>query len=284
MTKPPRDAEDRARAAELAARADALSARAMEVTTPAYCPNTRKEPEPVGTAVLLALGDVRFLITAAHVLDLRNGRPMLVQAGGTIMPIGGEVVRIQHTAASKPADDHVDIGIVRLSGGEWQSVPGSQFLGWLELDHSASVATLDAFAVVGYVLSQQKNAIKGTELHAWAYRMVAVESQDEVYASLGYDPNVSLVLNFEKRRMWGPEGQHTAPNLYGVSGGGVWRFGRRLRDATGAARLAAVVIECHTKTRHKHILATRVRPIIAALTQRYSDMREIVTSFVGGAA
>jgi hypothetical protein len=268
----------------LASRADALSGRAMDVTTPAYCPNARREPEPIGTGVLLALGEARIFVTAAHVLDLRDGRPLLVQAGSSIMPVSGDVVRIQHTGARRTVDDHVDIGLVRLSGQDWHNVSPSVFLEWSELDHSPSVVTRDAFAVVGYVLSQQKNAVKGMELHAWAYRMVAVESFPESYETLGHDPQVSLVLGFEKRRTWGLEGQRTAPDLYGMSGGGAWRFGRRLRDATDTARLAGIVIECHSKGRHKHILATRVRPIIAALTQRYSDVRAFVASNVTGAA
>ena len=36
--------------------------------------------------------------------------------------------------------------------------------------------------------------------------------------------------------------------------------------------------------RHKHILGTRVRPVIAALTQRYSDVRAFVAGNVRGAA
>jgi hypothetical protein len=256
----------------------------MEVSTPVYYPNARKEPEPIGTGVLLSLAEARFLLTAAHVLDLRNGRPLLVQAGSSIMPVGGDVVRIQHTGAQSSVDDQVDIGIVRITGGSWQDTPSSVFLQWSELDHSPSVVTGDAFAVVGYVLSQQKGALRGSELHAWAYRMVAQESAVEAYTACRYDPKVSLVLGFEKRRMWGPEGQHTAPNLYGVSGGGVWRFGRRLRDATEMARLTGIVIECHPRARHKHILATRVRPIIAALTQRYADVNAFVTSEITRAA
>jgi hypothetical protein len=158
------------------------------------------------------------------------------------------------------------------------------FLQWSELDHSPPVVTRDAFAVVGYVLSQQKDALKGTELHAWAYRMVALESLQRSYESLGHEAKINLVLGFDKRSMWGPEGQHTAPALYGMSGGGAWRFGRRLRDATAAARLSGIVIEAHSKARHKHILATRIRPIIAALSQQYPDVREFVANSVTGAA
>jgi hypothetical protein len=283
--KPPSDAEHRTRAGELAARADMLSARAMDVTTALYCPDARGEPEAIGSGVLLALGDARILVTAAHVLDIRKDRLLLAQGGSALIPVRGEVVRIQHRAATTPTDDHVDIGLVRLSGEEWRAAMPSAFLQWSELDHSPSRVTRDAFGIVGYALTRQKNPHKGTELHAWADRFVVQEAPPESYATLGHDPKVSLILGFEKRHVWSSaEGEHTARDLYGVSGGGVWRFGRRLREVTDPVRLSAIVIECHQKVRHKHVLATRIRPIIAALTQRYADVSAFVTSMVTGAA
>jgi hypothetical protein len=88
------------------------------------------------------------------------------------------------------------------------------------------------------------------------------------------DPRVGLMMGFDKKRTWGPEGRGTAPDLPGVSGAGLWRFGRYLRHATESGRLAGIVIEWR-RVRHKYVL-TRIRPILAALASRYDDVAEFI--------
>jgi hypothetical protein len=82
-----KDADQRQRAAELGARANLLSRRALEVTTPVYWPDDQRDPTAVGSAVLLALGEARFLLTAAHVLDFRHKGPLAASAGRELIPV-----------------------------------------------------------------------------------------------------------------------------------------------------------------------------------------------------
>ena len=271
-----KDADQRRRAAELAARADELSLRVLEVTAPIYRPDERRRPEAIGSAVLLALGDARFLVTAGHVLDLAGERPWVVPAGDQLLNVHGQGYRLFLSGATALRDDSVDIGTIRLAGEAWSSAPSTAFASWPELDLVEAVMTRNAFGLVGYPSAKQRHSVKGTTLAAQAYQFAGLEAPQDVYRAEGINPAVNLIVGFNKRRTLGPNGPVTAPDLFGVSGAGLWRFGRFLRHATLAARLSGIVIEWRRSGRNKYVMATRIRPIIAKLADRYPDVEEFV--------
>jgi len=277
---PPHDAHIRRRAAELAAHAESLSRRILEVTAPLYILNADREPEAIGSSVLIMIGEVRLLLTAAHVLDWRKQKPMFAGVSGGLIPVVDGAIRIFAETAKTVDDDHVDIGVVRLGGDNWQTVPQSAFTTWDELDHAPPIADRHTFALIGYPLTKQRDAIKGTILEARAYPLAALETQPSVYGALGRDPTVSLVLGFDKRQVWSPQGLVTAPDMHGVSGGGVWRFGRRLRNASEAPKLSGIAIEWEKRGRYKHVLATRIRPILAGMARTHPDIGEHIRAAI----
>lgn len=283
MTGSPITREERLRrVGELAAHADALSGRCLEATVCVYTVGPDGTPVPLGSAILLTLGPIPFLVTAAHVLDERHRAHLVVPAGHKLAYVNGDVTRVYATAAVRDDDsidgtrDHVDTAVVRLSPELAGLIPASIFVGWSELDHSPRVPTRDAFALLGYPLTKQRNAIRGTDITAVAYRMTAEECPPEVYRAEGRTPDHSIMLGFEKRKMWGPDGQKEMPDLPGVSGGGVWRFGPTLRDAKAPPRLAGIAVEWYPKGRHPYILATRIGAVLTALVARYPDVGPVV--------
>ncbi len=277
--KPGRDAAQRQIATELTALAEPLSGRCREVTSCIYRFDQGKPLEAQGSCVLLELGEGRFLISAAHVLDDRRQHRLVIPTGTKLAGLQGqEVVRVFATAARTDAEDYVDVGVVRLGPDLQAAIPGASFLRWAELDHAPRVPTGDAFCLVGYPLTKQRRALRGTELTAYAYQMAARECPAAVYASTGRNPDHSLMLGFDKRRMWGPEGVREMPDLTGASGCGVWRFGPSLRTATAPPRLAGIAVEWYPKVRKPYILATRISIVIAALVEHYPDVERVVRS------
>jgi hypothetical protein len=84
------------------------------------------------------------------------------------------------------------------------------------------------------------------------------------------------MLGFDKKSMWGAHGQRTAPDLYGASGSGLWRYGRRISDDDARPRLAAIATEWHPKGEHRYLLGTRVPLVIEAIADRHESVREFV--------
>lgn len=270
--------------ADLASIADRLSHRALEVTTPVYRTGDRGIPVSEGTGVLLALGDIRFLLTAAHVLEHLHDGGLTAQAGKFLSYIGGEVTHL-HSIPKHPTDeDLVDIRIVRLTGDEWLSAPIERFLRWEELDHEPAVPRRHSFALLGYPWSKQPDGPRGDTMEAYAYRVLGLECEMAVYETLGANPDVALLIGFDKRNTWGPDGQVTAPDLYGASGCGLWRFGRRIRDAVRPPVLSGIGVRWERQKKIKHVRGTRIRPILAAITRQYPDARSIMEDYLNGAA
>jgi hypothetical protein len=279
VTRPTRsrDAAQRRRAAELGEIADRLSRRAFAVTTPVYRADIHGMPESEGTAVLIELGGVRFLVSAGHVLEALKERPLTAQAGGVLAPIAGNITYLSGWDAALGADA-IDIRVVRLSGEKWDSVPLGDFLHWNELDHESVVAQRHSFTLIGYPESRQRDSVNGTTVVAQSYRVSAMESPLHVYRTIKVNPAVSLLVGFDKKRTWGIEGMVTAPDLYGASGCGLWRFGRYIRDATRPPLLSAIGV-AWGQDKVKHVRGTRIAAILECIADQYPDVRAAIKPF-----
>jgi hypothetical protein len=222
-------------------------------------------------------------MSASQVLDAREQHLLVIPTGTRLEPLKGDILRIFAETSKTVADDFIDVSVVRLHPDLQALLPSGAFLRWAELDHSTRGPTRDAFGVSGYPLTKQRNGLKGTDLTARTYELAAEECPAKIYATSERNPALSLMIGFEKRRVWGPDGVREMPNLQGMSGCGVWRYGPSMRTTTAPPRLAGIAVEWYPKGRHPYILATRISVVIAALTQRHSDVREAVLDAVAGA-
>lgn len=130
-TRPDLESE-RKRAAELAAFAEALSSRLLPVTVGVYLPDEDDVPELVGSGVLVMLGETRFLFSARHVLDFRQKGHLMIGVSPDMVWLSGDVTRLRAVGSKSAADDHIDIGIVRLDNDSWSAVPSTAFVSWQE--------------------------------------------------------------------------------------------------------------------------------------------------------
>ncbi len=278
-----KDADQRRLAGELAIQAEALSPRALPVTSGVYQLDTHDHPRLVGSAVLAILGDIRVLLTAAHVLDLRHEGGLWIGVSPDMLPVAGEVTSLSTVGATSRADDHIDIGIVRLEGEAWGAVSAHSFASWDEFDIRPQLAASHTFGLIGYPVSRNKHPVEGERIIGVAYRMAGLECDLDAYRATGHDVESALLVGFKQQEMWSPDGMKTAPDLYGASGCGLWRYGRSLRDATGFAKLSAIAVEWQRRGRHRYILGTRLHIVVAALVEKYPDVREFVGHSLHGA-
>jgi hypothetical protein len=268
----------REQAGELAQLAERLSERALPVSAAVYQLDERGFPSLVGSSVLALIGDIRFLITATHVLRLRQSGQLIIGVSPEVLPVAGDVTTLHAVGGKASDEDHIDVSVVRLVGEPWQSLSVSHFAAWEEFDILPPKAASHTFGVVGFPVSHNKAPVRGDRIRSVAYRMAALEGNDSFYRATGRDKQTNLVLGMERRDMWGPDGQRTAPDLNGVSGAGIWRYGRRLRNATAPARLSGILTEWHKRGRHRYVLGTRFDLVLAKLAEKYADVRAFVQS------
>lgn len=269
---------DFGRTRQLTEMAAERTARVLAVTYPIYGEDDRGQPEVLGSCVFLLIGDARFLVTAGHVLDLGMTRAIAVGTATGWLPIVGLPTRLRSVGSSTPAEDHFDIGVVRVQHSAWEALSVDHFASWDELDHFTPVAARQTYTLIGFPNSMNRGEVIGTQIAAAGYRMAALECEREVYEAAEIDPDSHVMLGFDKEKMLDADGPRTAPDLYGSSGCGLWRFGRRLRSTSGPPRLAAIATEWQKRGRHRYVLGTRIQPIVEALIEKYEDVVAFVTN------
>jgi hypothetical protein len=268
--------QERRTAGELAAIAESYSARPLQVTCGLYQPGNNDEPELIGSGVLLSVGPAKFLVTAGHVLDRRKDAPFFVGVSPELLSLSGDVTRWRTVGAKTDAEDTIDVGAVRLEGEHWKDVPPEAFATWDEIDLNVPILERHSFGLVGFPNSSNRRSVAEARIVARAYRLAGLECDESAYRAEKREPETNLMLGLEPKEMWTADGLRSAPDLYGTSGCGIWRYGRRLRDTQSPPRLSAIATEWKKKGQNTHILGTRIHIVVSAMADKYEDVRSFV--------
>lgn len=268
--------QSKAHAAALAARVEARSSRLLPVTVPIYRTDLETSLELIGSAVLVALGCIRFLITAGHVLDFASDGPLAAGVSPRILPLAGDITRLRSTGSQNSDSDRVDLGIVRLAGHVWSEVSSDSFAQWTELDQRIPILARHTYSLVGFPVTLNRRQIDEGQATAVAYRMTGLECEEEAYDATATVPDTNVMVGFDRKTMWSADGQRNSPDLYGASGSGLWRYGRQISDSSSSPKLSAIAIEWHKRGQHKYILGTRITVFLAAMHDKYEDVRTFI--------
>ncbi len=113
----PEDAQASLRSAALYSILDPL----VEWIGPSCRPLFRKEsarpPRQVGCGILVSIAGVRFLLTAAHVLDAFVDTPILVGGDDSLVEVPGHAERTEPPSGRQRKADRIDAGVLRVCEG-----------------------------------------------------------------------------------------------------------------------------------------------------------------------
>src|SRR5262245_54212803 len=87
--------------------------RIADTPVPVYRETRKGTPELIGSAVLIQIADRRFICTAAHVLDERNGSNLYLPEGSMLQTFAAQF-RVTQVPASGRRDDKFDFAIAEL--------------------------------------------------------------------------------------------------------------------------------------------------------------------------
>jgi hypothetical protein len=122
---------------------------------------------------------------------------------------------------------------------------------------------------IGYPCSKQGEIDKNLEVLPKAVIYGGQTVRPDVYLQNGFDRNRHLLLEFDKKNVHGRIGPVTAPDMYGVSGGGVWRFDTLnggIRDV-----LVAIFTEWHRGSK-KFLAATRIDQVFEGIRAHFPEL------------
>lgn len=260
--------------AKLNERLEGHLSRVQSATVPVYLEST-PAPEHIGSGILIRIGDEHFMFTAAHVADFRSSGALYL--GGESFPIRmfGTVTHTKPPHGDR-LRDKVDAALIHLSEETTRHLQAHEFLSIGELDVASMPRHDDYYLVAGYPCTQQRFVSNTGMIEALLYPFVAVSKLEASYTDISLDPNHHILLGFSKKEMWRRDrGRVTAPDLYGISGGGIWW----LPDYTGPhcdwPRLHALAIEWHVDSR-RQVLGTRISVLLSAVWRDFPALRDLM--------
>jgi hypothetical protein len=250
--------------------------RVVSATAPILGQDDRtNKPKFLGSAVLVKINTWHFAFTAAHVLDNRSRTILYIGSGNEFVQLRGSYWKPPDTGNRN--QDRIDIGLVHLSEETVQNMQEDEFLTLDDTYNLDSATTTGHYVFTGYPQSRHKSAIKGSEVEATPYSFVVLPASLADYQNAGLDPNISLLLRFDKQNLWNSSGQVVGPDPTGISGGGVWFLDNAFATTQLQPLLVAVAIQWWEKPREKkpskRILATKLHVALSAIWSRFPELR-----------
>lgn len=210
-------------------------------TVPLYSDNGGR-PIPNGSAVLLRAGEVRFALTAAHVADQAESLPLFTGAGDALVRFEGSRTAIKLREGQSRLSDQLDVAVLTLSATTAEQIADGDFIDVSDIDTVERTLDDEIFLVAGYPGTKRKEEPALGLLEVGFYPALAVSRPRPDYKSLGLKPNHHLLLGFSKKRMWRRGVRVIAPDLYEMSGCGVWAIGEPEGALFERPRLTALLI------------------------------------------
>jgi len=241
---------------------------------PVYASIKGAHPELIGSCVLIALEDRKFIVTAAHVVDWSDTHSLYVagRVGTEPMQMLGTIYQTKHTGGRN--SDKYDTAFWRVSEADVTRLGDVKFLSKSDFGHNKVPPSGRLFMTVGYPLSRNKNKIDYSEktIRSLAWRYTGpVENIPELSKKLGVSGEDHLFLKFNKNstKLYG--GKVSSINPRGISGGALIDIGN-FSDMTEYADgreckglLAGMIIEKNKK--HRALIAIKIQYIVDAITK-----------------
>jgi hypothetical protein len=237
----------------------------------------RGRPGFAGSSVPFKVESMRFLLTAAHVLDDPDHAPYVF---GRTIDGRIEVVELRHERVETvpPPEgrkhDHVDAAVLLLSDEAANGVACNHpFLGPEHLDVNGRSSPEDHYAFIGYPQSRFRRRPENRLKFAGAmFRLSG--ATEEKYRQLRLNSSIHIIANYNPKTVLDNRGDKiNPPHAYGTSGGGIWTLQTKESESVGFhdPKLAGIAIEWRTE--HKVMVGVRVNVLAALMARAFPNTR-----------
>lgn len=179
------------------------------------------EPAFEGTGMLARLGRRYYLVTAAHVLDACSHGLTIGSLIHTGNPLEGASVVTKPPAGKSRAHDRFDIGFVRLTRKEVNTVGTDAFF---DLNNTADQDWPEPVLLtmaIGFPVRDQ--SVDETSFQSQLTTYMAGIEPWQSYRQAGISPRTHILLTYRRERIqYNGKTFGSPPSMRGMSGGGVW--------------------------------------------------------------
>lgn len=252
----------------------AVTQRLARAVAPIYIDRGNRAPELIGSGVLIRVGEMTFVASAAHVADHGREEPLLFGRHDEVRPLYAYCISSSRGPDGKRESDTLDVAAWVLDPAETRCLSPADSIPASALDLPPFIERDDRrefFYINGYPISRQRGAFLGRELNGHLLAFLTHQTPSEGYASAGRDPALSILVQYDKRAIGRGDLPITGPDLYGVSGGAVWRLSGG-RASVERPVLAGIAIEWRHRTVPKAIIATRMAVWAGLIADRFPHL------------
>jgi hypothetical protein len=239
---------------------------------------------PCATGLLFGAGALRFLVTAAHVLDENFFRSendfcdLVTYGQGEAVIFRGESFRTTIPNGRTRNDDPLDVGFIRLDAETVAQIGEDRFLSPANVDLNDTGAFPALYGALGYPARHNQTIEPGNEFqnNPFAFSYTAQLRSAQEHEALGISMASHLLLaasNNKGRRAAGFKAK--IPDLHGMSGGGLWRYTEYGQVANTRAPCLLGVLIAHRR-RTGNILAARMGLLFEGLRRAYPELNEFL--------
>jgi hypothetical protein len=226
---------------------------------------TRDRPSVYGSGVLLKLPSRHLLLSAAHVFDEERGNIWFSEG---VVADGAKVeIHTSHPPEGKKSNDMLDVGVCAFPAEIAQRLEsqGFKFIRAGDIDVNDASSEGRTYAFTGFPGSKQ-NSI---DFRSRKMRLKPMEyslgcRSPSTIAKDGFVPSIHIAAHFDRTAMMDGKGARiTAPEPFGMSGGGVWH-----RSSSGYSLIG---IGTEWDDRNKVLLGTRIGVLVSLIRRSFPD-------------
>jgi hypothetical protein len=226
---------------------------------PIFSDDSNGKPQHRGTGLLVSSGGSSFLISAAHVFDC--DRPLFFHVDSeTKRWLSGELRLTKKPDGKSRGSDRLDVGVLKLRSPSLPPYPDvdKYALPISDLKASALPRGSKVYLVLGFPASRSQPHLVRRDVTSVPHGFWNTSSQTQRYTEIGISPDSHIVIDFERTKGRGPNGEvRTFPKPAGMSGSPVWL----LHDEIGPndpTRTLVVGILIEYKKSHHVLIATDI--------------------------
>jgi hypothetical protein len=227
-------------------------------------------PHPYGSGVFIEIDNMKFLITAAHVVDDKEDDIYVGIDTHKLLKLGGDLTK--NIAHGRRDDDKIDIS--KLNQETIDKLGNKyKFLSQNELGINHEYKLLPMYTSVGFPASSSKYNSYKKEIKSKPFIYTTMPAEQEIYDELKCEKFSNVIVHYDKKKVrdYSTGEMSVGPDPFGISGSGLW-FTPPQAKAKGEhidKKLVAIMTEWPKENRSFWI-GTRIDVFTEVIRQKYN--------------
>lgn len=231
-----------------------------------------KNPVPYGSGVFIEVDNVRFLITAAHVVENRETEIHVGIGRHELLRLGGEYTI--NSVSGDRENDRIDIAILKLNQETIEKLGSNYiFLKQTELVINHEFQLFPMYTSVGFPASRSKYNSYKKELKSRPFIYTTIPAESAIYEKLNCKTFSNVIVHYNKQKVqdYSTGTLITGPDPFGISGSGLWFTPIQVKGKGEYIdkKLVAIMTEWPIENK-KCWIGTRIDVITEVIRQKYN--------------